>query len=257
MAFKIKYNKYLLFILILLLCSLVYFKKSTNKTDKIYTAIIVEPRKHKALHFVMKNFLDNLDKRWNFIIFHGTKNRDFVLDMIKNDFHTESNRINLINLNVDNLYDDDYSTLFLKKSFYENIPTEMFLVFQTDSIICSNFKEKIYDFMKYDYVGAPWSSSKEIGNGGLSLRRKSKMLEIIENCKYNHEPEDAFFSRGCDAVPCSKPSFEKGKEFSIEQVYSENSFGVHKPWFYIDKADQIKINRQCEGYNELIKLYST
>jgi len=204
----------------------------------------------------MKNFLENLDERWKFIIFHGNKNQEFILDMIKNEFQSHSNRIELINLKVDNLTTEDYSKILVSKSFYEKIPTEMFLVFQTDTMICSNFKENIYNFMNYDYVGAPWDNV-EVGNGGLSLRRKSKMLEIIEKCKYNNNDEDSFFSRVCENVVCNKPTAEKAKQFSIERLYSNNSFGVHKPWPYINENEKIKLNDQCHGYNKLVELNST
>ena len=33
-----------------------------------YTAVIVEPRKHRAFEFVMDNFLTNLDERWKAIL---------------------------------------------------------------------------------------------------------------------------------------------------------------------------------------------
>jgi len=43
-----------------------------------YTAIIVEPREHKALAFVLKNFLENLNEDWNIIILHGMENKKYV-----------------------------------------------------------------------------------------------------------------------------------------------------------------------------------
>jgi hypothetical protein len=42
------------------------------------TAIIIEPREHKALPFVLKNFCKNLDDNWDIIIVHGTNNEIFV-----------------------------------------------------------------------------------------------------------------------------------------------------------------------------------
>ena len=38
--------------------------------------------------------------------------------------------IKLHNLNVDNLTRNEYSRLLMTKSFYDNIPTETFLIFQ-------------------------------------------------------------------------------------------------------------------------------
>jgi hypothetical protein len=221
----------------------------------MYTAVIIEPRKHEALKFVMRNFLDNLDERWNFIIFYGNKNKEFVFNMIQNEFKNDRNRITLITLNVDNLPIEKYSKLLVSKSFYDNIPTEIFLIFQADTVICSNFKKNIYDFMNHDYVGAPWDYG-EVGNGGLSLRRKSKMLEIIEKCKYDNEAEDKFFSKACDGVIFNKPTFEESKKFSTEGVYSDDSFGVHKPWLYINEADKTKLSERCKDYTRLVELNS-
>jgi hypothetical protein len=105
----------------------------------------------------------------------------------------------------------------------------MFLVFQTDSIIISRYAHLINSFLRYDYVGAPWIRNKQVGNGGFSLRRKSKMLEIIEKVPYsNGKNEDEYFS--LSPIPMYKPTFDEAKLFSVETVFNEVSFGCHKPW---------------------------
>ena len=50
--------------------------------DNKYTAIIVEPRKHPALEFVLNNFLENLNNDWNIIIYHGKKNKIYIKKII-------------------------------------------------------------------------------------------------------------------------------------------------------------------------------
>ena len=55
------------------------------------------------------------------------------------------------------------------------------MVFQTDSVICDENSKLINDYMLYDYVGAPWKDA--VGNGGFSLRRKSKALEMMGESK--------------------------------------------------------------------------
>lgn len=215
------------------------------------TAIIVEPRCHKALPFVLENFLENLSNDWNIIIFHGNLNLEYVLDIINTKLDKYKDRISLINLHVDNLTSKEYSELFIrKKEFYDHIPTETFLVFQTDTMIFKKNKELLNNFLHYDYVGAPWpwyplENGHNVGNGGLSLRKKSKMLEVIEketdlsyleNLFFNaptNIPEDVFFS--CTTkVELNKPSFEEAKLFSVEWVFSEISFGCHQPWIQGD-----------------------
>jgi hypothetical protein len=50
-----------------------------------YTAIIIEPRKHKALTFVLTNFLENLSNEWDFIIFHGINNSEYIKNILNSD----------------------------------------------------------------------------------------------------------------------------------------------------------------------------
>ena len=249
-------------ILIILILSLSHTELFNN--DGIYTAIIIEPRKHRALEYVLTNFTDMLDTRWNFIIFHGTQNETFVNDIVNTKLNNHINRIKLINLNVDNLTIHNYNELLYDPSFYALIPTEYFLIFQTDTQICSTYKNNIYKFIdnNYDYVGAPWEWNNKIGNGGLSLRKKSKMLEIINICNDRKQSspdqlhnEDVFFSTICtDKVDIKLPSFEDATEFSIETVYSDNAFGIHKLWQYQNKRQIQKINKYCTGLDNLIEL---
>ena len=201
----------------------------------MHTAIIIEPRKHKALGFVLKNFLENLSNEWNIIIFHGNLNKEYVNGIIDRAIPQYRSRITLVDLNVDNLTKEDYSKLLITNRFvYDNIPTETFLVFQTDTMIFSRYKNFINYFLKYDYVGAPWpdeprNNGHNVGNGGLSLRKKSKMLEIMDKETDVNLPEDVFFS--CTTkVELYKPSLEEAKYFSIENIFSKRAFGCHQPW---------------------------
>ena len=47
-----------------------------------YTAVIIEPRKHKALEFVLRNFIENLSDEWKILIFHGRQNKEFIQEII-------------------------------------------------------------------------------------------------------------------------------------------------------------------------------
>jgi len=195
----------------------------------MYTAIIVEPRKHRALSYVLNNILTNLSNDWNVVVCHGTQNLEFINDIISRNLDKFKDRITLHNLGVENMTVWEYNKLLTTPSFYDYIPTEMFLVFQTDSIIIPKYAFLINAFLKYDYVGAPWQNDGKIGNGGFSLRRKSKMLEIIEKVPYRYgTQEDAYFSYA--PVPMYKPTFDEAKLFSVETVFSEVTFGCHKPW---------------------------
>jgi len=85
-----------------------------------YTAIIVEPRRHPALKFVLNNFLENLSEQWLIIIFHGCDNIEYVKNIVNN---ISTSRIKMINLNVSNLNYIAYNNIFKNIDFYLNIPT--------------------------------------------------------------------------------------------------------------------------------------
>lgn len=230
----------------------------------MYTAVIIEPRRHPAFQFVLKNFLENLDERWGFLVFHGTENEQWVLEMISKEFPEDAKRITLKPLGVANLSWKEYNKLCSTSEFIQKIPTEHFLIFQTDTMISPSEKNIIYDFLKYDYVGAPWLKTAgstntfngNIGNGGLSLRRKSKVLEVIKKLQYpDNMPEDEYYCIYNKVVPLNRPTYEEAQLFSMETVYSPRCFGLHKPWLY-QRSKIEEIESRFPGYSQLVKLNS-
>lgn len=252
--------KKILFLIILGIIILLINKLKKEKYEDgkyKYTAIIVEPREHKALSFVLNNYLENLSDEWGIVICHGTKNIEYINNIINNDLSKYRDRIRLANLQVDNLNTDQLNKLLTSEKFYEYIPTEIFLFFQTDSMICPQFKDLLSDFLEYDYVGAPWEDNLvkgNVGNGGLSIRRKSKMIEIIKNCKYNGKNEDLFFSKSCNQVSINKPDAAKAGKFSNEITYNKESFGIHKFWNYHSPKYIKKKEKTCTGLKTLQSL---
>lgn len=87
------------------------------------------------------------------------------------------------------------TTLWLYETVLQ--PAELLLVFQSDSIVCANSKHNVDEYLEYDWVGAPWSTSGNWGgNGGLSLRRVSRIIDVLRNQKRldNSQPEDVWLS---------------------------------------------------------------
>ena len=221
-----------------------------------YTAFIIEPRQHKALKFVICNFLCNLSDEWGMIIFHGNNNYEYVKNIVSSLEENQKNRIiNIINLNVDDLNSRAYSELFMSKDFYNYIPTNTFLVFQTDSIILKENKDNINLFLDYDYVGAPWIYNNFVGNGGLSIRKKNKMLEIIDSKGYQQNiNEDYYFSTNIDKkIVYNVSDHITARSFSVETVFYETPFGVHNFWKYLNKEQNDYLIRR---YSEIEKLIS-
>lgn len=221
------------------------------QTTYKYSAIMVEPRKHLAYELVLRNFLENLNDDWGFHLFVGNNNEEYVRTIVN---RIGDPRVFIHNIGIPNLTGVTYSQLFIDPLFYQFIPTETFLVFQTDSIVNPQYKHLIYEFLDYDYVGAPWREvyPGQVGNGGLSLRKKSKMLEIIKMKVWRGENEDLFFSFNHNI---NKPSAVHAAKFSIESVYSEQTFGLHNCWTQRLDTDQIEnLKKKNPLLLELIRL---
>lgn len=216
--------------------------KNTNKY-----CVIVEPRKSPFLEKVIKNFMALLQfKNWGLILFHGSENGDYIKDKLKN-----IDNINYINLNVVNLNNTTYNNLLVSNLFWQilinKFKCEHCLIFQIDTLLLKN---NIDDFLKYDYVGAPWSIKfkgvLEVGNGGLSLRNTRKMLYICENVKYNgYDNEDIYFSLACIQLKLNVPSKEEAKKFSIESLFYEDPMGLHNPHVQHFKEKYIELMKKA------------
>lgn len=126
---------------------------------------------------------------------------------------------------------DDYNKLLTSKEFWEAIPFDKVLITQMDAEI---IRPGIEEFIGYDYVGAPWKFQKHGGNGGFSLRSKSRMLEIIHCEPYRGASvdgyEDVYFSNaihkadGCYGTLAPR---EVCRKFSCESIFEFGTLGIH------------------------------
>lgn len=217
----------------------------------------------KALEFVANNMLKNLSKQWNLIIFPGEENKEDVKVFVNSLPSGDKSRVTIKELGLTTMDTAKYNELMMSRRLLDEIPTEVFLIVQTDSIICTGGKDILKEFIdkKYDYVGAPWKDLNALGNGGFSLRRKTMMLKILDTCSKKTDEgkdhnEDGFFSGGCDAARPNKPTPEEAEKFSVETIYSgKQPFGIHKAWHHMPQNSD-ELEKKCLGYNTLRKLNS-
>lgn len=93
---------------------------------------------------------------------------------------------------------EEYSDFCIKK-LHAFVDTKYMIVFQYDGFIL-NPSSWTDDFLKYDYIGAPWYhlGPLRVGNGGFSLRSTKMMKFLSENWQKidaKIHPEDVFISR--------------------------------------------------------------
>lgn len=114
-------------------------------------------------------------------------------------------------------------------------PAENLLVFQPDSIFCANAPTTLNDFLEWDWIGAPWSPQAAYGgNGGLSLRRVSKILQVLEKEQRtigDSGLEDWWLTSRIMRLEGAKmPHANVSKTFSVESVWDEKPLGYHIGW---------------------------
>lgn len=197
--------------------------------------VFVEPRRHPAFEFCIRNIRFSLD--WKIFVVHGTDNEEFVKTIcskIPGEFE-------FVNCGLKNLPNKEYNSLFMCTKFWKLFP-EWVLIAQTDTMILKDKKEAtahLEDLISKDirYVGAPWSylcfacgeplvkgcghmidqkiisSLKNGGNGGLSLRHVESILEVLE-----YEVLDIPLSESITKIWGSKER-EKQRGTSNEDVF--------------------------------------
>jgi hypothetical protein len=106
---------------------------------------------------------------------------------------------------------------FMIKDLHKYVETEYVLIFQYDGFVL-NADGWSDEFLKYDYIGAPWYhlGDLRVGNGGFSLRSK-KLVEWLAHyyskVGVRIHPEDVFISK------FARPLLEEsGMRFAPENV---------------------------------------
>lgn len=172
-------------------------------------------------------------------------------------------------MNVINVDIASYNRYMIDPNFWQQkVMGENILLFQTDSVLCGHSKLKIDDFMKYDYVGAPWvspiscpgniaaNSRVSVGNGGLSFRKRSKLVKALKTLNLeNPGNEDIIISCLGARGDLITPPFELARSFSVETVFHEAPFGVHKPWPYQGKNEMQALTKTCPEVDSILKPY--
>ena len=220
-------------------------KQSNNYLSSINETVLIEFRIFPHLEFLLRNTIIKLPS-WSHTIICGNLNYEYI-QKISQDLP-----VNIVHLDIDNLTPSQYSRLLLTKSFWEKLKGEKILLYQEDTML---FHGKIEPFLNYDYIGAAWPVGQDdnalgVGNGGFSLRTRTKMLECIEKVnpltdlqigmstlRYmrstNSEflPEDVFFSKSLiDYKLGNVAPREVANNFSQETQLCINPLGGHNFW---------------------------
>lgn len=154
------------------------------------------------------------------MIFHGANNGDWL--------KKELDGIDALyfNIGVNELSASGYNKLLTSAFFWKQIPSEKILIFQHDSWM---LRKGIEEFYPYNFIGSPlYHIPMPCMNGGVSLRDKTKMLEVIEKVPYSGiENEDIFFCKGIEKIGGVLPTKEIASQFGVETLFNFGSLCVH------------------------------
>jgi hypothetical protein len=224
-----------------------HFELPFIKKNSIYEAVLIEFRILPHIEFLVRNAILKLGKDWSFTIVCGNLNYDVIQNMALNI----SDRITVIKFDIDNLTPSQYNDFMTTLPFWEKLTGEKILIYQEDSII---FKNGINDFLKWDFIGAPFAryandTPNSVGNGGFSLRTRTLMIDIIKkypinSCYFNESttkymkknelivpPEDIYFSKTIQEFELGNVAdWDSAFKFSSESIVNKNSLAGHKFW---------------------------
>ena len=133
-------------------------KNSTSRATPslVTSAIIIEPRNHVALPWVIDNIHTALGANTPIHLYHGLDNIN-LSRAIAIRYYPD---VYLHNLQIHSINGGNYSTYMTQPSMYKHLPSGHTLVFQTDSGFCNprarDTIERLNSMTVYDYIGAPW-----------------------------------------------------------------------------------------------------
>ncbi|CZR51562.1 uncharacterized protein PAC_01439 [Phialocephala subalpina] len=198
--------------------------KTADITTSIKAAIIIETRRSAAVIPLLLHFCSVLGPDWPVVVYTSAEN------------------------------------------FGSFTTSEALLRYQAgDSVLCSNSARSVEDFFEWDLIGAPISPQWGAGyNGGLSLRRRSTMLRVLQEYDWSKNPhprpEDQWYffrfndlmNKDVEETGDSKiklPSMEIARTFAVETIDYPSPLGLHQPtrWFPADRR-MTSLDEWCPEY---------
>jgi hypothetical protein len=167
-------------------------------------ALLIENRVNPVLAPLMLHFMSVVPPDWRFHFIGSPESVAYINGSraIRDAVAIGKMDLSYIPANMSTSSQEEISRFLTTLWLYETLlyPAEWLLIFQTDSMLCANSRQSLDNWLEYDWVGAPWSPGSSFGgNGGLSLRRVSKIIDILKHqTRIPHtEPEDVWL---CDRL---------------------------------------------------------
>jgi len=227
--------------------------------DPSKLAFLVETRPIPHLPALFSHMVSVTPPEWRFMFMGSPEAIAFMRASFRISTLEKSKKLEITELPSNYTLDnrESISQMFTDPYLYSTLlaPAEHLLVFQPDSIFCTNSAETVNDWLDWDWVGAPWSTTAQHGgNGGLSLRKVSKVLQVLKKERRpdnDGELEDLWLTNRIAQLKGSNmPNATISKHFSVESVWDDKPLGYHVGWLGVHHGqiwdDQGQVNHILE-----------
>jgi hypothetical protein len=247
-------------------------------------AVILEDRPLPELTPIIMHFHSVLGPTWPIVLFTSHTSNLSTSAPFQRAIEDARIMIKYIPASIQLKTSHSVSAFLTKPWFWDQLaPATHVLIFQADSILCANSPQHVDDYLEYDLVGAPIGKFWGEGfNGGLSLRDRSMILDILATSDWSVEKEtytkklesyhaeliangtglpegngipgvvavdmeDQWFYQKMKARGAKFPSEEVASRFAVETIYAEEPLGYHQVQrYYGDQKDRMAhIDRWC------------
>ncbi|KAN0102641.1 hypothetical protein V8E51_010954 [Hyaloscypha variabilis] len=124
-------------------------------------------------------------------------------------------------------------------------PAQHVLIFQADSILCANAHKTVDDFFEWDWIAATLHGSEHLYNGGLSLRNRTMILDILrEGNNWEEETRSGAWTMGGEDVRFSRKMDQRGAHLPDQNVALQ--FACQHEWHISEQKEPL-------GYHKVHK----
>jgi len=195
--------------------------------DPLKETILIEYRELPHIEYLILRTAAFLPADWNHTVVCGRENANMVREIASRLCDKLQSKIRVIETPSCTSI-DDYNEMLLDATFWNRFRGEKLLVYQEDTCM---FHGDIEPFLDYDFIGAPWPKGQEensllVGNGGFSLRSKSKLLA----CLAKVPPLTLELPESVDAIRRDVGLASPAEDVYFTRVMIEEGLGTVAPW---------------------------
>lgn len=202
--------------------------------------VIVERRAHPNLKFCLQNAV-YFCRGYALHVFCSKANFEYVKVILGKQFDNVHVHIVFDTIGTASQGYKEYNDLLKTKGFWMMFPEEHIITMETDCYFRKPLPESIY---QYDYVASIWPwLPQQPGGGGLSYRKRSKMLEICDRQEGSKgaPAQDAYACEGVLALGFKFPTYAQSLTYFTECHYSAIAVGTHQWWTYCSTPASAKV----------------